>query len=618
MLHLDQVIGQGAFGTVFLGRMRSPDGLVSRVAVKLLSREMSSDSRAVQRFRDEARLLALVDLPGIVPVYGIHRIDDRWAVVMGFVDGVALNEPIRVGGLPPSVVAEVGAQIAELLYALHHHVHPETSEPLDVVHRDVKPHNIMVEASGRARLLDLGVAQARFEARETRTMDGEVAGTLAYMSPQRWAREDDGHAGDIYSLGVTLLHLLTGELPPRLGWDEAAHVTNLETAIGEHRDSPLYEWIARAAAWDDKQRPNGASLAQGLRGLDVPGPSLREWAIAYMGTRTMAESFDGVGSDVMVLGNHSVGDDTSETLLTTGLFRAPVIEDEPTGTMEVATPASRPWVLPLAMGLWSAAAVALGVGVWATSTPVDTSPVTVLLSPTVDAAVLLEENEPLRDYLERELGRQVIFEVGESYQDVSDRIVAGTDHYAVLPYRAGQATLAADPEIQELALKVVDGSTTVDGYLVIRGSDPATSLGELVGSTVCYANNLSNTGYKLPRKHIEDAGFDPEHDFVTRLSGDHEAVLRDLNAGDCRLGGTFSHNFSTAGERGIDTSGLRLFAITGRIPHDSIWAAPEADPRTSDLIRKALLDLNPIEDVGTERIGKSERISGFLDPDAVR
>lgn len=613
MLQLDKVIGQGAFGTVFLGRMQSADGLMRRVAVKLLSREMSRDSRAVQRFRDEARLLALVDLPAVVPVYAIHRLEERWAVVMGFVDGVALNEAVQTGPLPASAVRDIGVQVAELLHELHHHPHPETGEPLDVVHRDIKPHNIMVEHSGRVRVLDLGVAQARFEARETQTVDGELAGTLAYMSPQRWAREDDGPKGDVYALGVTMLHLLSGELPPRLGWDEPQHIENLRRAAGTHTDNPIFHWVARAAEWNSERRPEAHQLAAGLRALDIPGPGLRDWIGDYLESRTLADVMEPIVSDAHILGNHSVGEDSSETLMTTGLHEAPLVESS---NVASAVPGQGRWTLPLAVALWLAAAIALVF--WVRTPPPPLGPVTLLMAPTVDAEVLLRENEPLRDYLERAMERPVLFEVGSSYTDVSERLISGDAHFAQLPHRAGQETLAADPEVRQLVLKVIDGSTTVDGYLMVRRTDPATSLQELVGSTVCYSDSLSNTGYKLPRQFLTDQGFDPDTDFESRLSGDHEQVLRDLNERLCRMGGTFSNNVQTAGERGIETKDLRLFAITGKIPHDSIWAAPESDPRTAEALRRALIDLDPLRDVGTDRIGASERISGFLDPDAVR
>ncbi|TNE86553.1 MAG: hypothetical protein EP330_22705 [Deltaproteobacteria bacterium] len=622
MLHLDKVIGQGAFGTVFLGRMQSPDGLVRRVAIKLLSKEMSRDQRAVQRFRDEARLLALVDLPGVVPVYGIHRVEERWAVVMGFVDGVALHDAMAAGAMPPSAVRAVGVQVAELLHELHHHVHPETGEALHVVHRDIKPHNLMVEGSGRVRVLDFGVAQARFEARETRTVDGELAGTLAYMSPQRWAREDDGHKGDIYALGVTLLHLISGELPPRLGWDEAAHKKNLAMALGVHADTELGRWIARAAAWNAAERPEALDLAEALRRLQVEGPTLREWAQEYQATRTLADDVDPALSDVHILGTHSVGGDASDTLLTTGLHREPLadgptLNEVPKPSASVApTPGTGRYTLPLAVALWVVAALAVVLYVSGSGTP--TGPVRVLLAPTVDAEALLADNELLRQYLERELRRPVIFEVGKTYDDVSQRLISGDVHFAQLPYRAGQATLEADPEVVELVQKVVDGTTTVDGYLMVRKTDPATSLQELVGSTVCYSDALSNTGYRLPRQYLSEQGFDPDSDFGSRMSGNHEQVLRDVDAGECRIGGTFSHNVNTARERGIDVSGLRMFAITGKIPHDSVWAAPEADPRTTRALQQALLDLDPREDFGQARLGNSERISGFIRPDALR
>ena len=115
-----------------------------------------------------------------------------------------------------------------------------------------------------------------------------------------------------------------------------------------------------------------------------------------------------------------------------------------------------------------------------------------------------------------------------------------------------------------LVLKVVDGSTSTDGYLIVRRDEPALDVQALVGRTVCFTEELSSTGYVMPRKYLRNHGLDPDTDFVTHWSGNHEQVLRDLLAGTCDLGATFSMNYQTADQREIPAAQLRILAITGR------------------------------------------------------
>ena len=622
MLHLDEVIGQGGFGTVYRGRMKSADGLVRRVAVKVLSERMSSDTRAVARFRDEARLLALVDHPGLVPVYALERIDERWAVVMGFVDGVELYEALRQGPLPLGAVRDVGVQVAGVLEALWSHPHPETGEPLRVVHRDIKPHNLMVSGDGRVRVLDLGVASARFEARETATQAGEVAGTLAYMSPQRWARRDDQHAGDLYALGATLYQLITGEVPLGAGPSEEEHNHQLDAMFVDLPDD--FALILRGLmAWSDIVRPSTQVLKQQLSALDLrDSTSLADWA----SSRTH-QSFSDLDRDhtsaPSMLGAHAIKTDQT---LDSGRFLDLPANATPATDFDGATvvrpepPKGRkiwPWLVLMAgfsfvATLFLGATGLTGFTLWRSA---NRGPaVHVVLAPSVRAEVLLAEHEPIRTYLEAKLNRPVLFHVGDSYEDTSRQLTDGTAAFALMPHRLGTTAKEADPSLTVLATKVVDGSNSVDGYLLTRRDVEATTIGDLVGHTVCYSDKLSNTGYKLPRGHITAAGLSPDDDFVTRISGDHERVLIDLIAGDCDAGGTFSWNYNTASQRDISVAQLRILAMTGNIPHDSFWAGPTADVELVRTFASALIEFDPSRDVGTDVVGYSERISGFAEP----
>ena len=597
MLSLDEVIGKGGFGTVYRGTMKSPDGLTRRVAIKVLSDEMSREDRAVARFLDEAKLLALIDHPGLVPVYALERLENNWAVVMGFVDGFELFEASCARALPASAVREIGIQVADVLAAMWTHPHPDTGEALHVVHRDIKPHNIMVQRDGRVRLLDLGIASARFEARESKTQGGEVSGTMAYMSPERWARRNDGHAGDVYSLGAMLFQLLANERPAWAGSDRQAHERQLEMMGGRVRRPDLFSVIERCMSWSAEDRPTAASVAISLRKMTVPpGPTLAEWAEAIQTGGLLDLSYeDRLKASDALRGTFD---------LSSGSY-LDALEPPP------APPNRRRRIVAMLGATGALACAGLVLGWLSLPVPLTGEAVDILLTPTVDRQTLLDENEGLRRYLESVIRRPVTLRVADSYSDISERFIKGEGDFAVMPHRIGMETWDRCEKVQPLVTKEVNGSTTVEGYLVVRSDDPVTKLDALVGSTVCYSDPKSNTGYRLPRQYVMDSGLDPDRDFVGRISGDHEQVLRDVLAGACRVGATFSGNYVTADQRGIPVARLKVLALTGSVPHDSVWAAEDADPLLIQGVLDALVALDPKTHLGVELLGASERVSGF-------
>jgi len=623
VLSIDAIIGRGSFGTVYVGRMQSPDGLVRRVAVKVLSDRMSADQRAVGRFRDEARLLALIDHPGLVPVYALERVEDRWAVVMGYVDGFEMAKALDKGPLPPEAVREVGIQVAEVLAAMWGHLHPQTGEPLHVVHRDIKPHNLMVDGQGRVRVLDLGVASARFEARESATLAGEVAGTLAYMSPQRWARRDDGHKGDIYALGAALYHLSTGRLVQEAGPSPSEHTQRLSEAE-PFIPAPLFALICQAMSFDDEQRPTAQELARALRNIGPQGgEDLRTWSLSSMSQ--MRPSASDLPTDTLidsVLGQHDIGSDSlvatahrfqaAPEVATTDwhLSHAATLLPEDQGNAP-HTP-RRPYWRMLGAGV----AITMGalVGWLAVPTGPTGPPVTVALAPTVEASIILNEYVALKSYLEEQLDRPIHFVVGDTYEQTAELLGSGEVDFAQLPHGMGTHAIERWPGTAWIAHKIVDGSGSVDGYLVVQRDDDIQSVEELRGHKVCFSDEGSNTGYRLPRAHLRTAGIDPDTDIQTVLAGDHGAVLTGVVEGQCRAGGTFNRNLITGDQRGIPVARLRVLAITGTIPHDGWLAGPQTDPDLTAHLGQALTDLDPPTHVGLEVIGEAERISGFSPP----
>src|SRR4051812_9785910 len=191
----ERLIGRGGSAEVWCV---TDEALDRQVALKLVT---SSGGEDAGRVGDEARLLARLSNPGLVPVYdaGTDETGRPW-VVMELVDGETLSDAIRRGPMSSEAVADIGARLADALA----YVHGE-----GLIHRDVKPANVLLGTDGRVRLTDFGIARLVDAAKVTAT--GLTVGTASYLSPEQVTAEPVGTAADVYSLGLVLLECLTGE-----------------------------------------------------------------------------------------------------------------------------------------------------------------------------------------------------------------------------------------------------------------------------------------------------------------------------------------------------------------------------------------------------------------------
>jgi hypothetical protein len=273
------VLGRGGFGVVYKARMEGPEGFVKDVAIKILTVQ-DPNAETIARFRDEARILGRLHDRAIVGVDPPVRLDNRWALVMDYVEGAdcrrLLKEHVQ---LPPTVAFEIVQEVARALDTLWSY-RGDANEPLRLLHRDLKPGNLQITQYGTVKVLDFGVARAEFDNREMMTTNN-IGGTIGYIAPER-LQGIDGPAGDVWSLGVVLEELVSGRRTAIGGDDEDDPASGVPI-------TPAYaaaiDLARRMRATSPADRPDAAEVEEECRHLARShlGPTLREWARTHVG-----------------------------------------------------------------------------------------------------------------------------------------------------------------------------------------------------------------------------------------------------------------------------------------------------------------------------------------------
>jgi serine/threonine-protein kinase len=205
-------LASGGMATVFIGRQRGAGGFERLVAIKRMHPHIGADPEMAASFMDEARIASLIHHPNVVSVNDVHDEDGERLLVMDYVDGTSLAALMKEARkremrLPRPVALRI---VMEALRGLHaaHEQRSMTGEPLNVVHRDATPHNILLGIDGSVRLTDFGIAKAA--ERQAHTSAGQVKGKFRYMSPEQAMGTPLDRRVDIFAVGIILWELLSG------------------------------------------------------------------------------------------------------------------------------------------------------------------------------------------------------------------------------------------------------------------------------------------------------------------------------------------------------------------------------------------------------------------------
>ncbi|HET9987748.1 MAG TPA: serine/threonine-protein kinase, partial [Kofleriaceae bacterium] len=293
-------LAAGGMAEIFLARANSLAGFERYVVLKRIRPERGDDARWGAMFLDEARLAAQLQHPNIAQVFDLGRIGDEYFYTMEYVHGedvldilartVELKQP-----MPVQVALAIVAHAAGGLAHAHERCAPD-GRALGIVHRDITPSNLMVSYEGTVKVVDFGVAKARF--RSTETQAGTIMGKVAYLSPEQCTTGAVDHRSDIFSLGIVLYEMLTGT---RLFKRENDYET-LRAVANDHPIAPsavvpnlprgLDEIVLRALAKDPAQRfPTAHAMLDALEqvaetaGMSITSNVLRRYMRDLFGTR---------------------------------------------------------------------------------------------------------------------------------------------------------------------------------------------------------------------------------------------------------------------------------------------------------------------------------------------
>lgn len=288
-----KMIATGGFGEVYLCKEINTNGIDRLVAVKVLKSDWVDNIDVVNRLRDEAKLLALLRHKNIINVFDLTSISGRASIIMEYVEGADMSiiiETMRANRrrTPISVSLQVCAKVAAALDAAYNQSPFPGEAPLKVVHRDIKPGNIMIDKEGMIKVLDFGVAYSMFEQRVSHTSEIRF-GSLEYMAPERLLFEPETPASDIYALALVLYECITGEAFGEASKQDDEHEALIDNRL-QHLESlihlpivqeqELISLLRSTLAYEPDDRCSPLEFYQRARALSrmIQGADLIPWA----------------------------------------------------------------------------------------------------------------------------------------------------------------------------------------------------------------------------------------------------------------------------------------------------------------------------------------------------
>ncbi len=670
-------LATGGMAEVYLARERGLAGMERFVVIKRILPHLAQHPSFVEMFLREGRLIARLNHPNIVQIYELGAdAGQQYFLALEYIPGITLRELQVLANkrgemLPEEVVLAIGMQTAAGLEAAHAMKDNERN-PLGLVHRDVTPHNLMCMESGLIKLLDFGIAKAT-QGQSEATYSGDLKGKFSYMSPEQALQQPLDARSDIFSLGIVLWESLTGrrlfkrasqlEMLQAISTGDAPSPDMWRSGLGQGTVNAIMKALATdpadrfQSAREFRQALMDAAEQAGLQATQdrvhrfvhgVARERLEERAQAVKAAseldelsehqrhRLLHETSSGIfdpggGEDeeLPTIVERPSGKTQSSSSFGARPFQGeepPQLDDPEPPTVVRAAPLPETLPAPRAsvsrkiigavflttvLGM-IAGFVAIQMDLFAPS--YSHPPITLVWAPIVDPEVLEVEMRPLHDHLSRELEREVRFEVAPSYEEAARRLTSGEAEYAILPPLLYVKTSRNAPQIMPIAIKEFDGSMTSDGLLLVSAGIRAGDINALRGKKFCLTDRSSTTGNFLPRAYLRDQGEDPD-EFIEEIiwSGDHLQLLRDLSDGKCDVGATHSGAFIAADKFGVPVSKLRTFAITGHVPQDVVCASATPSEQEREAMREVLMAIKPEELFGSEYLGETQRITGFVE-----
>jgi serine/threonine-protein kinase len=339
---IQRKLGAGGMADVYLAEDQE---LGRRVAIKILDGRHANDAQFIERFRREAKNAAALNHPNIVSIYDRGNAEDTYYIAMEYLDGRTLKELIvGHGAAPVRVAIEYARQILSALRFAHRH---------GIVHRDIKPHNVLVDGEGRVKVTDFGIARA---GASQMTETGSIVGTAQYLSPEQARGGEVDQRSDLYSLGVVLYELLTGktpfegDTPVEIAMKHLSATPKPPSELRKDIPPELDMVVLRALAKDPNERYQSADEMEGdldrvARGLPVAAATVD--AATQVLRRTPATPVESTAATMIAPVPGAARD-----------VPPPIVEEEEHVGHE------RPWWAWLLALLFVVAAVVAGIFVW--------------------------------------------------------------------------------------------------------------------------------------------------------------------------------------------------------------------------------------------------------------